>query len=64
MTARRAIELEKTAKLCPGYLPAVVAGDIAEEETVVRVFETAKIAYGKLEKLELYFKAFSAHEGL
>ena len=54
MTARRATELEETARLCPGYLPAVVVGDIAEEETVVRAFETAKMAYGKLEKLELY----------
>ena len=46
MTARRAGELEETAKLCSGYLPVVVVGDIADEETVVRLFETAKAEFG------------------
>ena len=50
ITARRATALEETAKLCSGYLPAIVVGDIADEETVIRVFETAKTAYGKLRR--------------
>ncbi|EJC98058.1 dehydrogenase, partial [Fomitiporia mediterranea MF3/22] len=51
LTARSQSGLEETAKLCTGLPPYIVAGDVADEQTVVTVFEAAKREYGRLDLL-------------
>lgn len=49
LSARRYDGLEETAKLCSGYKPYVVAGDVSDEEYIVALFEASKREFGRLD---------------
>lgn len=48
LTARRYSSLEKTAKLCTGSVPYIVAGDVTDEQCVQVIFEAVRREFGAL----------------
>ncbi|KAH8114549.1 hypothetical protein DFH11DRAFT_1509105 [Phellopilus nigrolimitatus] len=51
LTARRYSSLEKTAKLCTGSVPYIVAGDVTDEQCVQVIFEAVRREFGRLDLL-------------
>lgn len=54
LTARRYDALEETSKQCRGLAVYIVAGDIANEEFVCRLFATTIDTYGEFIHFQLY----------